>query len=170
VKELLKYRKSMLEQFAQVTSEVESLLITLASQPDGSRLAGSSSTADAIYSLLAHLCQFEADTFLPRIERLSGVESSNLSGWPADFEPGAAEGQAGWLRVGETYTAIRRRELDLLHLADSETWSRQERHPAWGMRTLQWWAENSLAHGREHLRELREFLFPKSGERARPPA
>jgi hypothetical protein len=170
VKELLKYRKSMLEQFAQVTSEVESLLITLSSQAGGSPEAVSSSTGSAIYSLLAHLCQFEAGTFLPRIERLSGVESSNPSGWPADFEPGADEGEAGWLRVGETYTAIRRRELDLLRLADSETWSRQERHPAWGMRTLQWWAESSLAHGREHLRELREVLIAESGEHASPPA
>ena len=53
------------------------------------------------------------------------------------------------------YKEMRSAELELLSDLPPAGWTRIGRHPAFGLRTVLWWAERILEHSKRHLQELR---------------
>jgi hypothetical protein len=54
----------------------------------------------------------------------------------------------------DEYARLRRLELSWLESLPPEDWNRLARHPWWGLRALQWWAEQCVVYAEEHLEQL----------------
>jgi len=152
MEELYDYRERLLDRYGAIPGEFESRLASLATaagyasqEPGGLKLR----------QVMAHVRDVEAQSFSPRLERILSEETPMLS----DLD------QSGWkethYQAGESledilaeFRELRFRELGRLRNMSQMDWNRPGRHPVWGLRTLQWWVERSLAHNEEHLLQI----------------
>lgn len=152
MEELYDYRERLLERYRAIPDEFESRLARLSTaagyqpqEPGGLKLR----------QVMAHVRDVEAESFLPRLERILSEETPLLSNI----------NESGWMearyRAGESledifaeFRDLRSRELGRLRNMSQQDWNRPGRHPVWGLRTLQWWVERSLAHNEEHLLQI----------------
>lgn len=106
---------------------------------------------------MAYLRDIEKDLFWPCLQvMLTEREPQLESAFPldrADWSEGySAEEPLD--RIVAEWAGLRRRELERVKDLPREAWNRTGRHPRWGVRTVQWWVEHSLAYSRELLKRL----------------
>jgi hypothetical protein len=58
----------------------------------------------------------------------------------------------------EDFAALRKWELGVLCGLPPASWSRNARHPHWGVHTLQWWVELQRDYSHQHLSRLTPLL------------
>ena len=153
MEELLEYRQRLLERYADSVDELALLLSRFPAERRDTLLDQNDHT---LIQVVTHLRDTEAQIFLPRLERILLEDPSQ----PGDLAQGVLSERTA--RIGgllgdvlKDYARLRSRELALLRDIPEKAWSREARHPVWGMRTLQWWVEHSLAHAGEHIRKLK---------------
>ncbi|MBI4769148.1 MAG: DinB family protein [Chloroflexi bacterium] len=108
------------------------------------------------HQLMAHVRELESRAYGTRLKRILEedcplLQPFILADWRAD-EYRASEPLEDILR-----DFARRREslLSRLRALSPEQWSQVGRHPAYGVRTVQWWSERLVSHNEAHLAELR---------------
>lgn len=155
MQELLDYRQALLERFGGVVEDLQAAARRLEEGQFRSALEASRSA----HPVIAHLLDVERQAYWLRMERILSEDCPQLPVFDAE----------AWAReryqpteplelILEEYAQLRRSELERLQFMPPGGWSRQGRHPAYGLRTLQWWVEKSLAHSEEHLRSLQGYL------------
>jgi hypothetical protein len=150
--ELYDYRQRLLERYAAIPGEFASRLASLSQE---ARYRPLEPGGLNLHQVIAHLRDVEAQAFLPRLERILSEEVPLLSNFNQDAW------MKSYYRAGEPLEAIlaefkglRSRECGRLKNMPQNGWNRVGRHPVWGVRTLQWWVERSLAHNEEHLIQI----------------
>ncbi len=154
MEELIEYRRRLLDRYEQVAAELAQLLNQIPVEDRRKPLANSRWSP---HHLAAHLRNVESQTFLPHFRRLlgkngPGSEHSDSAVWTDEnYDPNEPLQE-----ILQVYARMRLQELEWLQSMPAEGWSRTDRHPVFGLRTLQWWVERSLAHAGEHLIELKK--------------
>lgn len=152
MEEFYDYRRGMLERFAGVGEDLAKILAKI-SQDDSQ--VSLEPDAWTIHQYMANLRDLEEQAFLPSIERILEEETPLLE----HFD------DARWIAAHyqfdeplesllESYRDARSKELDCIKDMPQCGWNRIGRHPLWGLRTLQWWVEHSLAHSERCLRQI----------------
>jgi hypothetical protein len=169
MEQLIEYRQHLLDCMQSTLDELKSCLNLIPAgrlrQPlEGGNWGG--------HQILAHLRDKEQQAFLPRIRKIlldlspclesfsGGVESND------DWMNSRYDMDESLATILAEYEGLWKEEMNILANLSTEGWSRLGRHPGWGVRTLQWWVEQSLAHARQHVRQLQVF----TGEWMRQPS
>ena len=106
----------------------------------------------SLHHLTAHVRDVEQMAFLPRLRRILSQDHPVLEPFPshdwsdADYQPAEP-----LTRILADWSQARSEVLDLLPAPDHGDWSLTGFHPPSGQRTLQWWAERTYNHVRQHL-------------------
>ena len=152
MEQLLEYRQRLLERFEAVSEQMERLLKDEPAQDWHTPLDPESWTP---HQILAHVRDAEMHEFFPCIQSILDQETPLSDCFDRE----------AWMsssyRPDEPLEAIRNdlqglnaRKLERLRDLPSAGWSRTGRHPTWGLRSLQWWVEQSLSHTEEHLKQV----------------
>ena len=153
---LLEYRQNLLDNMQFSLVELKTLLAVI---PSDHRLQPVEVGGWSVHQILAHLRDKQAQAYLPRLRKIlldasPCLDSFSGEAWMDTYyrvdEPAnaiLAEFEALWLE-----------ELRLISSLPAGGWSRSGRHPIWGLRTVQWWIEQSLAHTRQHLAQVKSFV------------
>jgi len=111
------------------------------------------------HHILAHLRALERQEFIPNLKRIQAQEVPTLAifddqAWMgAHYQPGEPLNEM----MGDL-THLRAEEVEWLRNLPIPDWSRMGRHPWWGLRSLQWWAERQLESSLQHCEQLEAFL------------
>jgi len=156
MKELFKYRDLLLE---RLEATAFTLAEVLRRAPDGALHKPLLKNDWTPHQVAAHLRNIESLAFQPRLESILVEDMPRFVLFEDrrymrdDYDP--AEPLAHILAA---YQDLRAAQRQMLAALAPEAWNRSGRHPTWGVRTLQWWAEYSLAHAESHLTLLKESL------------
>jgi hypothetical protein len=140
-------------EFAQAIAAIPEAEWWLRRAPD---LSGATFAGRTVHSLMAHTRDLEVQAYLPRLRRILAEDDPHLNAFPshrwteADYD--ATEPMEALLA---DYARAREEEVALLRGLPPAAWSRCGFHPPTGRRTFQWWVERALAHGHEHLADIR---------------
>lgn len=161
MEEILIYRQTMLQKFAGIATEVSVALAALPSETLFNPLVEGSYSP---HQAAAHLRDLNDKVYYPPIQFILDTSShppehlDEIAWMAGHYQP--EEPLADILQqLQQNHQALIGR---LEHLPQS-AWSLAERHPKWGVRTLQWWVEQCLAHHVQHLTQIRIFKNSRTG-------
>jgi hypothetical protein len=156
MEELLNYRQKLLEMLQNLPGTYQQTLAHLSPEQVHQTLPGDSAT---IHQVAVHVRDAAQDTYLPIITTLLETSQTKNASLP---EAGTSvHHYTAGEPIQQVCTSMRQLQsqmLDSLQASPHSAWSAAMRHPAWGVRTLQWWVEQYLAHGRAHLHQIRSHL------------
>ena len=156
MEELHNYRQKLLEMLQNLPGTYQQTLAHLSPEQVHQTLPVEQST---IYQVAVHVRDAAQDTYLPVIKTL--LEASRTKNAPLPEAGTSAHHATVDESIQQICTSMRQLQsqvLDSLQASPTSAWSAAMRHPAWGVRTLQWWVEQYLAHGRAHLHQIRSHL------------
>ncbi len=138
--ELFRYRRGLL---AAWQAQPESLARAWHALPEAER-----QPKGAAFRLLAALWWWEQRVGIPNLEALLAHRPPQFvpAPPPAAFPPPET--------MLHDYRARREAALARVAALDGAGWSYADRHPRFGIRTVQWWVERSLAAGAHTLRQI----------------
>jgi DinB superfamily len=151
--DMQEYRARMLERFEHLPGR---FAFAIAAIPEAEWWLRRAADGRTVHSLMAHVRDVETQAYLPRLRRILSEDDPALPAMPshrwseADYD--TTEPMEALLAQ---YAGAREEELNLLRGLSAAGWSRVGFHAPTGRRTLQWWVERSLAHGLEHLADIR---------------
>lgn len=155
--QLKEYRQLLLKRYAAIGDELEQALAQIPIESQHTSLEG---TQWSVHQIISHLRDSEAQAYLPRLERTLNEEMPVLerfdgTTWMREHyrpdEPTPA--------ILADYRALREKELVRLESLPPGGWCRKARHPGWGVRTLQWLVEHSLAYTEMHLKQIKRYVL-----------
>jgi hypothetical protein len=152
MEQLLDYRERLLERFTTIADALEKTIKDIPQQDWHSPREPGAWTP---HQILAHIRDAKAYEFLPCIrsildQDMPSIDCFDREAWMiANYRPDEPV-EAIWREI----KSMHERELERLRELPDSGWSRGGRHPTWGLRTLQWWVEQSLDHVEEHLKRL----------------
>ncbi|HEX7974293.1 MAG TPA: DinB family protein [Anaerolineales bacterium] len=150
------YRQILLARYAAVGDELDQSLAQIPAKAQHTPLDW---TGWSVHQIIAHLRDSEAQAYWPRLERtlnenMPVLDRFDGTTWMQEHyrpdEPTSA--------ILADYRALREKELARLSSLQPGAWCRQARHPGWGVRTLQWLVEHSLAYTEMHLKQIKRYL------------
>ena len=149
--ELDDYRERLLERLGKIVDE---LIQAVNELPPEAWHKPISPHGQTLHYVLAHLRNIEAQALAVRLRRILDEDTPLLSlfddeAWMASNYQADEPVQV----ILDDYRHNRQEELSWLRSMPAIAWNRLARHPWWGVRTLQWWVEHSLAHAQEHIQE-----------------
>jgi len=152
MRELAEYRGRLVAQYASQPQELERLVARI---PVGRLSREIEPGGWSPHQILTHIRDVEVQAFVPRIGRIVAEDTP----WLASFDPEAwmdqhYDGQEGAAEIVAEILRQRAAGKRWIDGLDSDGWSRTGEHPSYGVRTLQWWVEYSVAHFAEHLEQL----------------
>jgi hypothetical protein len=152
MEELFIYRQRLLERMETVVDDLRAAALDgLFPESSSDRKEGQPSP----HWWLAHLRNIEAQALAPRMKRILTEEEPLLSLFDdEDWMDKHYRLDEPIEAIVDDYERIRKGELAWLNEMKVQAWSRTCRHPWFGVRTLQWWVERTLAYAEEHLQEI----------------
>ena len=154
--ELNEYRKRLAKRYADIATDFEAL-ITQIPQNDGNK--PNDQRGLNLHRVIAHLRDVEKQVFLPYFERIWNEDFPSLANDGVSIRESERHNAAEpFATIMEEYGELRARELNLLEKMPTHAWNRTGRHPRLGVRTLQWFVEQSLAHAEYHLHQLQSQI------------
>jgi hypothetical protein len=153
MQDLLDYRARLVERFGRQPSEFAQAIAAL---PEAEWWLRRGPDGRTVHALMAHTRDLEALAYLPRLRRILREDDPALPAFAshrwseADYD--ATEPMEALLA---DFARAREEEVALVRDLAPAGWSRCGFHPPTGRRTAQWWVERALAHGREHLADIR---------------
>ena len=153
MEQLLDYRARLLERFERLPAEFARAIAAI---PETEWWLRRAADGRSVHALMAHVRDLEALAYLPRLRRILAEDEPALQAFPshrwseADYDP--TEPMEALLAE---YARVREEEMELIWHLPPAGWSRAGFHPPTGRRTAQWWVERGLAHGLEHLGDMR---------------
>lgn len=156
MEELLNYRQKLLDRLQELPEAYQQTLAPLSPQQIHQALPGHAVT---IHQVTAHVRDAAQHTYLLIITTLletHQVEPVSLPG----VENAASQDASGEpiQQICASLHQLQSPVLDALLNSPPSAWSASLRHPSWGVRTLQWWVEQYLAHSLGHLHQIRHHL------------
>lgn len=165
MEELYEYRQSLVDSYAQFPEALRQAVNALAPDVWHTPFDPEQRTA---HQVVAHLRAMERQVYLPIIRQIIAQQEADLTQLdhcsPLEI---SYRQQEALQEIVDEFAHIRAEELELLgsgsdpQLSLSPRWILSARHPFFGVRTLQWWVEQSLAHAERHLVQLQEFAARK---------
>ncbi len=156
MEELNGYRKRLVKRYADIAKDFEAL-ITHISLDDGNK--PNDQRGLNLHRVIAHLRDIEKQVFLPYFERIWKEDFPSLANDTVSIRESERRNAAEPLTtIMEEYRELRARELNLLEKMPNSDWNRTGRHPRLGVRTLQWFVEQSLVHAEYHLHQLQSQI------------
>ena len=150
--ELAAYRQELLLAMEKVIPELYRLVDRMPSK-DWHRKFGDD--LHTPFYTLVHLWLVEAREYAINIRRIYTEDTPLLAAFDdqawMDAHPRPKERPRN---IVQDFATLRRQELDWLRQLPSAGWSREGRHPHWGVRTLQWWVEQQLDCSLQHISRL----------------
>lgn len=152
MEELLQYRRHLL---AELERSVEVLGAAWGALPPEKRHASLCAKGHTPHWVLANLRAIESGALSVRLNRILTEDCPHITlfveeDWMAAHYSPAEPAED----ILADYARLRATELAWLQELPPQGWNRTGRHPWFGVRTLQWWAERCLAYAREHLQQL----------------
>ncbi len=154
MKELLTYRQRMLTHWENT---VPTLQRFVARFPDEVWYRKPPNGSWSAHQILSHLCDLEEQVFFPCIRAFLSEYSAPMplypsnEAWLLEYEP--TKSVADLLA---TYKNLRVQEANWVKELPVEGWIVLRRHPQVGLRTVEWWVEQSLAVTRQHMSWLEQ--------------
>jgi hypothetical protein len=149
---LYDYRARLLARLESVVGEIGEAIAVIPERQWRTRRGDGRSP----HLILSSLCAVERLAYLPRLRRLIAEDLPTLKNFDPDrWQAGQYDPTIPMAALLADYAGLRESELQLLRALSPAGWARAGRHPAFGLRTVQWWAERILEHSMIHLRELR---------------
>ena len=94
---------------------------------------------------------------MPRIGLILEEESPKLQSFdPEEWMDEHYNAQEAVREILDEIQRLRSKGSKMIQPLDPDDWSREGKHPSFGVRTLQWWIEYSVSHFEEHLGPLAE--------------
>lgn len=155
---LFDYRARLLDRLEQQPAELAQVIAAI---PAPEWRLRCDQLGRSVHQIAAHVRALETLAFLPRIQRILTEDSPELVAYPSHHW--ADEHYAPDEPMTEILTEFSRARAQMVawfRPLDAAGWTRAGFHPPSGARTLQWWAERSLNHAREHLESIRSALVP----------
>ncbi len=146
--QLYDYRARLLDRLESIAAEVAA---TVAEIPQSRWHEPVKPGGRTPHAILSSLCDVEQYAYSLRLQRILAEDAPALDA----FTPQPSNPALAMADMLAEYKALRRAELELLRHLPPTGWARVGRHPAFGLRTAQWWAERTLEHSKRHWRELR---------------
>lgn len=150
---LYDYRARLIQRLESVVGEVGDAIAAVPEYRWHDRFNGHHRSPHLI---LSSLCAIERLAYTLRLRRLVTEESPTLDNFDPDrWQAEHYDSTLSMTTLLANYAGQREAQLQLLRPLSPEGWAREGRHPTFGLRTVQWWAERILEHSMVHLRELR---------------
>lgn len=151
-KELRDYRRGLLARLSAASGGLQTAAESLPQEAWHQELPGGELTP---HQALARLAQMQSKMFTPGFHALLDADAGDLpvfdgAAWLGAVYRPSTDWRAALEKFNRAWQAVPTR-LAGLEAAD---WSRQQRHPWFGCRTLQWWLERDLAEVERTLRLL----------------
>lgn len=156
--QLFDYRARLLIRLEQQPSELARVIAAI---PEPEWQVRRDMLGRTIHHIAAHVRSLETLAFLPRVHRILTEADPELIAYPthhwADAHYDPAEPMTSILTE---FSRARAQMVAWFRPLDPAGWTRAGFHPPSGARTLQWWAERSYNHAREHLESIRTAPAP----------
>lgn len=153
LEQLYDYRRRLMERFSAIGTEYAK---TVAALPAPAPHRSMDAPFRPVRKILAHTHDLEARLFWPSMQQILTSEEPFLD-LPYEQAHAPHPDRQPIDTLLAEFLALRAQELSRLLALEDEDWRRTGRHLTWGMRSLQWWAELSLAHAEDHLEQLKIF-------------
>jgi len=159
--DLNEYRARLLDRMERLPAQFAAVIAAMPEAEWWLRCAPGSGGGHTVHNLMAHVRDVETLAYLPRLRRILAEDEPTMPSFgshrwsQADYD--ATEPMEALL---SDYARAREEEVALLRDLPVEGWSRCGFHPPTGRRTAQWWMERALAHGLEHLADMRAARIP----------
>ena len=153
VQGLFDYRARLIERFERLPTEFAR---AIAGIPEAEWWLRRAPDGRNVHAVMAHVRDLAVLAFLPRLRRILAETDPTLTAFAshrwseADYDP--TEPMEGLLA---DYARACDESIALMRGLTPAGWSRRGFHPPTGWRTAQWWVERALAHGLEHLPDMR---------------
>jgi hypothetical protein len=160
LEEMIEYRKQLLRRFEKVMGDLAGALERIPPANWEARNVSGESTRNQV----EQFCQIEKSVFFAVIEEIlarrpEAVENASPSS-PPERDRGGDLGTELERIHSQCQSIIAR-----LDDAPVEIWNTSLRHPQQGLRTLQWWVEQSLAYANHEMQNIfTSFRLSGSGE------
>lgn len=153
MEQLYDYRRRLLDKLEGIVPEIADAVAAIPESRWHKSIAPGQRSPHAV---AAHLRDVERHAYLVRLRKVLDEESPVLESFdPEGWEAQHYDAAEAMTAVLAEYARLREDELGLLRALPPHSWTRVGRHSAFGVRTVQWWAERMLQHATEHLDELR---------------
>lgn len=150
MEELYEYRRRLIDRYRAVADD---LAKTLESRLQVGLNTSQEDAESSPKAVIAHLYFVERGIFFPFLQKIMDEELPCLYITQSLYEAQEdSEQSAAPHAVLEKFQQLRTQQVGLLLNLPSEVWNRCARHNTYGVRTFQWWVEQSLAHVEGHLR------------------
>jgi hypothetical protein len=150
--QLYDYRARLLDRLEQQPAEFARVLAAI---PEPEWHTRHDRLHRSVHHIAAHVRYLETLAFLPRLRAILAENNAPLIAYPTHHWADAFYNPAEPMAVILTELSRARAEMvQSLRPLDAAGWTRVGFHPPSGARTLQWWAERSYSHAREHLDTL----------------
>ncbi|MBI3240926.1 MAG: DinB family protein [Chloroflexi bacterium] len=148
MEQLYEYRERLLNRLEAIATEIAGAVTEIPQsrwrepvKPDGR----------SPRAILSSLCDVERYAYSLRLQRILAEDTPTLD----SFTPQPQNPALTMTDLLAEYKTLRQAELEILRRLPPAGWGRVGRHPTFGLRTVQWWAERTLEHSKRHLQELR---------------
>jgi hypothetical protein len=148
MEQLYDYRERLLARLEAIADEIASAVSAIPQSRWREPVKPGGRSPQAIFS---GLCDLERYVYSLRLQRILAEDTPMLDA----FTPPSQNPALTMADLLAEYKTLRQAELELLRHLPPSRWARAGRHPLFGVRTAQWWAERTLEHSKRHLRELR---------------
>lgn len=149
---LILYRKHLLERLVSVVDDLEQVAAAIPPQ----KWHEPEENGETPHRALAHLRAIEEQALSMRLQRILDEMEPYLplfhdNQWmAAHYDP-----EEPSEKILTDFRQLRRAELEMIKDLPQQGWNRTARHPWWGVKTLQWWVEQTLHYSEEHLQQIR---------------
>lgn len=151
--QLYEYRAKLLDRLEQQPAQFAE---ALAGIPEPEWHTRRDEQGRTVHQVVAHVRYLETLAFGPRIRSILQADNAELVAYPTHHWADALYDRAEPLAsILEEFSRTRAEIVAWLRPQDAAGWTRLGFHPPSGARTLQWWAERTLNHAREHLESIR---------------
>ena len=146
------YRRRLLDRYAAIAGDLENLVKQI---PQNDWYQPFNQDGWSVCRVVTHLWDWENGVFMRCLEQILNGKNAVLidieeSAWEEKYRPHDERLD----QVLMDYKSLRMRELNWLQVIPQIAWNRTGRHPRFGVRTVQWWVEQSLVHAEHHKRQL----------------
>lgn len=155
MEEITEYRQELLSKLAGGVDELSGIVTSIPANAWHVLIAPDTHPP---HYILAHLVELETSLFAAHLHRIYNENSPILSILEDDhrmmerYDP-----QRPVQELLEVFSDSREQEVGWLRSLSPQEWSCSARHPWWGLRTLQWWAERQVGVTNWHVKALSAF-------------
>ncbi len=151
--QLYEYRARLLDRLERQPAEFAAVV---AGYPEPQWALPRDELGRTLHQIAAHVRHLETLAFRPRIQNILTEENPELTAYPTHhFADGLYDPAEPMASILTEWSRARAEIVQWLRPLAAADWARLGFHPPSGARTLQWWAERTLGHAREHLDTIR---------------